>query len=120
MTTLYGLKNCETCKKAQAWLAAHGIEHRFIDYRAQPLNADEIDAAAAAIGWERLVNRSSTTWRQLDENAKSAATPAEWLALLQANPTLMRRPLLVGANGFEAGFSTARYQALFGAETPRE
>ena len=120
MTTLYGLPNCETCKKARAWLGEHGIEHRFVDYRAHPLNADEINAAAAALGWERLVNRSSATWRQLDEAAKSASTPAQWLALLLANPTLIKRPLLVGANGFEAGFSASRYQALFGAETPRE
>ena len=80
--TLYGLPHCDTCKKARAWLTARGIAHEFVDYRAQPLAPAQLEQAAAALGWDKLVNRASTTWRQLDEADKGAETASAWLALL--------------------------------------
>ncbi len=112
--TLYGLPHCDTCKKARAWLAAQGIEHRFVDYRESPLSPQQLQAAADTIGWDKLINRSSTTWRQLSEAEKSASSAKEWLALLAAHPTLIRRPLLIHADHIDAGFAIPRYSAHFG------
>lgn len=109
MPTLYGLPHCGTCKKAIAWLVANGIAHEFVDYRAQPLSASQLESAAALLGWDKLINRSSTTWRQLDESAKAAATPDQWLALAMNHPTLIRRPLLIDGTHVDAGFAEARY-----------
>ena len=114
MTTVYGLSHCSTCQKACAWLAEHGIAHTFVDYRQTPVPTAILDRQAEAIGWEKLVNRASYTWRGLDELCKSPATGAEWLALVREYPALIRRPLLVADDGqMLSGFSAARYaQAL--------
>jgi Spx/MgsR family transcriptional regulator len=112
---VFGLAHCSTCKKAIAWLDAHGVEHHAIDYRAQPISVGELKAFGAQLGWERLVNRGSQTWRGLPDEQKSPGNDAQWLALVQAHPTLIRRPLLVLAGGTAlAGFSAARYGDLFG------
>lgn len=113
MPTLYGLPNCDTCKKARAWLSTHGIAHDFIDYRATPLTFGQLESAAAAIGWTKLINRASTTWRLLDDEAKSATTHAQWLALATAHPTLIRRPMLIDGQHVDAGFDPVRYAAHF-------
>ena len=118
MPTLYGLPHCGTCKKAIAWLTHNRIGHTFIDYRAHPLAPSQLQAAATALGWEQLVNRSSTTWRQLSEDEKSATTAAQWLALVAARPTLIRRPLLIDGDHIDAGFSETRYAAHFLAGAP--
>lgn len=118
MPTLYGLPNCDTCKKARAWLSAHAIAHEFVDYRANPLSSAQLEAAAAAHGWSKLINRSSTTWRQLDEDDKTASTPAQFLALAKTHPTLIRRPLLLDGTHVDAGFDPARYAAHFAPGTP--
>ena len=111
--TLYGLPHCDTCKKTRAWLTARGIAHEFVDYRAQPLSPAQLQEAAAALGWDKLVNRASTTWRQLDEADKAAESPAQWLDLLARYPTLIRRPLLIDGSHFDAGFKESRYAAHF-------
>lgn len=111
MLTLYGLPHCGTCKKAIAWLTGHGIAHEFVDYRKHPLSPAQLETAAAALGWDRLINRSSTTWRQLDESARAAATPDQWLALAMKHPSLIRRPLLIDGAHVDAGFAEARYAA---------
>lgn len=119
MPTLYGLPNCDTCKKARAWLAARGIAHDFVDYRAKPMSAQQLQTAADVLGWDKLVNRASTTWRQLAESEKAASTPAQWLALIERYPTLVRRPLLIDGDHIDAGFKESRYAAHFchGAST---
>jgi Spx/MgsR family transcriptional regulator len=113
MPTLYGLPHCGTCKKAVAWLLQHGIEHSFVDYRADPLAPSQLEKAAAAVGWDKLINRSSTTWRQLSEAEKLAAASGQWLPLAIAHPTLIRRPLLIDDVHVDAGFVEARYAAHF-------
>ena len=113
---VYGLGHCSTCKKALDWLDEHGIEHEFIDYREQPLPPKVLRSYAGQLGWEKLVNRASYTWRGLDEAQKSPAGDAEWLALVAEQPTLIRRPLLVRPDGSaSAGFSAKRYAELFDA-----
>lgn len=112
---VFGLAHCSTCKKALAWLDEHRIAYRFVDYREEPIPAPDLKAYAAQLGWEKLVNRASQTWRALPEAQKSPQGEAEWLALVQAHPALIRRPLLVRADGKAmVGFSAARYAQAVG------
>lgn len=113
MPIIYGLNNCDTCKKARVWLNQQGIVHQFIDYRAQPLTPQQLLRAAQALGWDKLINRSSSTWRQLNDTDKTAQTAAQWLALVERYPTLLRRPLLMDDAHVDAGFNESRYAAHF-------
>lgn len=114
--TLYGLKNCDTCKKAQNWLKRFGIAHAFVDYREQPQPPETLLAwKEAAGGWDALVNKSSTTWRQLPTNRKTPGSDAEWKLLLREYPALIRRPVVVLDDGRIAqGFSDSGFKKLFG------
>lgn len=112
---VYGLKNCDTCRKARRWLDAHGIDHRFVDYRAEPVDAATLqDWADGVGGWDQLVNRRSTSWRQLSDKDKQPGSDAAWVALLQAHPTLVKRPVLVHAGGVRVGFREADWQGALG------
>jgi Spx/MgsR family transcriptional regulator len=101
---LHGIPNCDTVKKARAWLAEHagaaGVAVTFHDFRKQGVPDDALDAWIAALGWERLVNRSGTTWRRLDEAARAAVTDAASArALMQAQPSVIRRPVVRWPDG---------------------
>lgn len=121
-TTIYGLKNCDTCKKATKWLVRFGVAHTFVDYR-ENRQAPETLAqwAEHAGGWDSLINKSSTTWRQLPENRKSPGSEAEWKLLLREYPQLIRRPVVIrggdvdGEQRFSQGFSDNGFKKLFGA-----
>ena len=117
MTTLYGLDNCDTCRKARKWLDRFGIAHAFVDYRDQRQSADTLAGwARQAGGWDTLVNRSSTTWRGLPPNRKTPGSDAEWQLLLKEYPQLIRRPLLVTDDGvMSQGFSDNSFKRRFGA-----
>ena len=114
--TLYGLKNCDTCKKAQNWLKRFGITHEFVDYRDARQPADTLVAGKdAAGGWDALINKSSTTWRQLPPNRKAPGSDAEWKLLLKEYPQLIRRPVVVLDDGtVSQGFSDNGFKKLFG------
>ena len=116
MTTLYGLKSCDTCKKARRWLERFGVAHEFIDYREQPRTPETLVAWQAQLGgWEKMVNKSSTTWRQLPDNRKTPGSDAEWKLLLREYPQLIRRPVVVTADGVVTqGFSDNGFKARFG------
>ena len=116
MTTLYGLDNCDTCRKARRWLDRFGVEHTFVDYRREPLDAGVLlEWARQAGGFDALVNKSSTTWRQLPDNRKAADSEAEWKLLLREYPQLIKRPLVVTADGaVSQGFSDNGFKARFG------
>ncbi len=110
--TMYGLKTCDTCRKARAWLQAAGVAHSFVDLRAAPLPADTITRWFAVLG-EGLLNRRGTTWRGLDDTQKAkAATPEGLVALCAAWPALMKRPVFVRADRVLGGFDAATRQAL--------
>ena len=104
MVTLYGLKNCSTCKKALQWMSAQNIEHEFIDYRQSPLSRSQVERYGEQLGWGKLINRASTTWRNLPEGQKEPQNNADWLGLVEAHPTLIRRPLAVSGDEVRAGF----------------
>ncbi|MFN4162462.1 MAG: Spx/MgsR family RNA polymerase-binding regulatory protein, partial [Stenotrophomonas sp.] len=98
--TLYGLKNCDTCKKALNWLKRFDVPHAFVDYREQPQPAETLLAWRDAVGgWDALVNKSSTTWRQLPAHRKTPGSDAEWKLLLREYPQLIRRPVVVLDDG---------------------
>ena len=116
MTTLYGLKSCDTCKKAQNWLKRFGVECRFVDYRDERQSPDTLLAWKDALGgWEAMVNKSSTTWRGLAPNRKAPGSDAEWKLLLKEYPQLIRRPVVVLDDGsVSQGFSDNGFKKLFG------
>ncbi|MBW8366247.1 MAG: arsenate reductase [Arenimonas sp.] len=116
--TVYGLDNCDTCKKARNWLARFGIEHAFVDYRAQRVPPETLKAWAAQLGgWDKLINRASTTWRQLPETRKSPATDPEWTLLLKEHPALVKRPVLVTQDGaVSVGFTDNGFKLRFGLQ----
>lgn len=118
MTTVYGLKNCDTCRKARKWLDRFGIAHAFVDVR-ESLPTPEMFMAwkEEAGGWDALINKSSSTWRQLPENRKTPGSDAEWKLLLREHPALVKRPLLVMYDGrVVQGFSDNSYKKLFDVE----
>ncbi|MFC6841482.1 arsenate reductase [Xanthomonas theicola] len=116
MTTLYGLKNCDTCKKARKWLDRFGIAHTFVDYREHtPAPETVLEWAGKAGGFDALVNKSSTTWRQLPDNRKMPVSEAEWKLLLREHPQLIRRPLVITGDGrLSQGFSDNGFKQRFG------
>ena len=118
MTTIYGLKNCDTCKKAQNWLKRFGIDYRFVDYRDERQASDTLVTwKDAAGGWDALINKSSTTWRELAPNRKTPGSDAEWKLLLKECPQLMRRPVVVLDDGsMSQGFSDNGFKKLFGVD----
>src|SRR5690606_9290283 len=87
--TLYGLTRCDTCRKARNWLDRHGVAYEFVDYRDRPVDADTLkDWARQAGGWDKLVNRASTTWRNLPAARKAPGSDPEWRLLIREYPTL--------------------------------
>jgi Spx/MgsR family transcriptional regulator len=115
ITQLYGLERCGTCIKARDWLSSRKIEYRFTDYRAHPIAPAMLAAWAQTLGWEKLVNRASTTWRGLGDAQKAASSDAEWLALIAAFPTLVKRPVVVRDGIVSVGFSEKTFAVRFGA-----
>lgn len=96
MVTLYGLQQCQTCKKALLWLKRHGISACLHDYRQHPLPSEQVKHWADQLGgYAAIINRSSTTWRQLPTVRQSPATAAQWALLLREYPQLIRRPVVV-------------------------
>ena len=97
---LYGIPNCDTVKRARAWLVEQGVEHDFHDYKKAGVPAARLDAWVQALGWERLLNRSGTTWRKLDEAARARVHDAgSASALMQAQPSVIRRPVVEWGDG---------------------
>lgn len=115
-TTLYGLKTCDTCRKATKWLDRFAVPYAFVDYREHKPSPDVLVGwAEKAGGFDALVNKSSTTWRQLPENRKSPGSEAEWKLLLREHPQLVKRPLVVTADGaLTQGFSDNGFKKRFG------
>lgn len=114
--TLYGLDNCDTCRKARRWLERFGIAYVFVDYR-EHRQAPEtlLDWKDRLGGWDVMVNKSSTTWRTLPANRKAPYSDAEWKLLLKEYPQLIRRPVVVTRDGeVTQGFSDNGFKRRFG------
>jgi arsenate reductase (glutaredoxin) len=111
MITLYGIPNCDTCRKARKWLDAAGIEHRFHDFRKDGLDAGPVADWSTELGLDKLVNRRGTTWRKLDDDQK-ARLDTDSTALLLENPTLLKRPVVDLGERRLVGFDAAVISAL--------
>ncbi|HHO0106609.1 ArsC family reductase [Klebsiella quasipneumoniae] len=112
MLTMYGIKNCDTIKKARRWLEAHQIDYRFHDYRADGLDRAQLDTFIAELGWQALLNTRGTTWRKLDESLRNSIDNADAAAALMLEmPAIIKRPLLCApGRPMLLGFSEANYQ----------
>lgn len=110
---LHGIPNCDTVKRARAWLAEHGVAHEFHDFKRQGVPADRLAAWVQALGWERLLNRQGTTWRKLDPVTQAAVADAgRAMALMQAQPSVIRRPVVQWPDGrVTVGFDAADWAA---------
>jgi len=108
MIKMYGIKNCDTIKKAQKFLEAQGVEFEFIDFRQNPIDEQTLQGFVDALGWDKVINKRSTTYRNLTETEKQNIT----LALTLKNPTLIKRPVLVKGNDINVGFNEKLYLSL--------
>lgn len=108
-TTLYGIPNCDTVKRARAWLAAQGVEHGFHDFKKAGVPAALLQAWVHTLGWEKLLNRKGSTWRKLDPAEQSAVVDAASAqALMLAQPSVIKRPVVEWAQGdITVGFDEA-------------
>ncbi|OOF83283.1 arsenate reductase [Rodentibacter ratti] len=113
MIIVYGIKNCDTVKKALKWLADHNIEHKLHDYRVDGLDKDFLQQAEAKFGWENLVNKRSTTWRNLDDEVKKTLSKTTALSVLADNPTLIKRPIIMQDGKALIGFDMKEYEKAF-------
>ena len=111
--TIYGIRNCDTMKKAFAWLDGHGVTYSFHDYRVAGLDAATLRAWVKALGWEKLLNKSSATFRALPEADRAGLDEPRATALMLANPTMIKRPVLDAAGTLTVGFSAGTYEKLF-------
>jgi Spx/MgsR family transcriptional regulator len=112
MITLYGIPNCDTVKKARAWLTAQGLTYEFHDFKKAGVPADQLAAWESELGWQKLLNRQGTTWRKLDpQEQASAVDAASAQALMRAHPSLIKRPVVVWGSRTTVGFESAVWTA---------
>ncbi|MFK7732809.1 MAG: ArsC family reductase [Pseudomonadales bacterium] len=113
MITLYGIKNCDTVKKARRWLEANGCEHQFHDFRVDGLSAETVDSWLKKSDWNTVLNRRSTTWKQLDDDQRDGVDETNVRDLLVANPTLVKRPVTVNNGSILIGFKEEIFADAF-------
>ena len=113
-TTLHGIPNCDTMKKARVWLDSHGIAYRFHDFKKVGITADKLNAWADVVGWEVLLNKAGTTFRKLPEADKAGIDRAKAVALMVEQPSLIKRPVLEYPGGVLVGFKPDLYAASLG------
>jgi Spx/MgsR family transcriptional regulator len=111
--TIYGIRNCDTMKKARAWLDARGVAYRFHDYKAEGIDAASLTRFVDTLGWEAVLNRAGTTFRALPDADKQDLDAARAIALLQAQPSMIKRPILDRDGALTAGFKPEIYETLF-------
>jgi arsenate reductase len=111
---LYGIANCDTVKRARAWLAEHEVRHEFHDFKKAGVPQARLDAWIAAVGWQTLVNRRGTMWRRLDAATQQVVVDAaSACALMRSQPSVIKRPLVEWADGrISVGFDAERWAAL--------
>ncbi|MFG1423246.1 ArsC family reductase [Roseixanthobacter liquoris] len=112
--TIYGIKNCDTMKKARAWLDAHGVAYAFHDYKTQGIDRATLETWVRALGWEVLLNRAGTTFRKLPEAEKTGLDEAKAVTLMLAQPSMIKRPVLDLGGRLMVGFKEADYAAALG------
>ena len=110
--TLYGIKNCDTMKKAFAWLDVRGAQYTFHDYKKQGIARSDLDRWVKNVGWEVLLNRAGTTFRKLPEKDKEGITEKQAIALMLAQPSMIKRPVLDVGGELTVGFKPEIYERV--------
>lgn len=113
MNTMYGISNCDTIKKAKLWLENAGIDYQFFDYKKQSVDADFLQAMISEHGLDTVINKRGTTYRKLTDEQKDSISESSAVALLQAQPSMIKRPILVHENGSLIGFKPSQYEEIF-------
>ncbi|HSM95699.1 MAG TPA: ArsC family reductase [Rhizomicrobium sp.] len=111
--TMYGIKNCDTMKKARAWLDKRGVKYAFHDYKAESVSKSDLEKWTKDAGWEVLLNRAGTTFRKLPDDDKENVTQKKALALMLAQPSMIKRPVLDVGGRITVGFRPEIYEKLF-------
>ena len=114
MTTVYGIRNCDTVKKARAWLDGRGIAYGFHDYKTSGVDEARLRRWVGQVGWERLLNRSGTTFRTLPDSEKEGIDEDKAVTLMLAQPSMIRRPVLEAGGELLVGFDPERFATAFG------
>ena len=112
--TIYGIKACDTMKKARGWLDQHGIAVQFHDYKVEGIARELLEEWAGKVGWEVLLNRSGTTFRTLPDSEKTGVDERKAIALMLAQPSMIKRPVLDAAGTIVVGFKPEIYARTFG------
>ena len=112
--TIYGIRNCETMKKARAWLAEHDVAADFHDYKTAGIDRSRLEGWAKAVGWEALLNRAGTTFRKLPEADKAGIDEKKAIALMLAQPSMIKRPVLEIGDRILVGFKPDVYADAMG------
>ena len=115
-TTIYGIKNGDTMKKARAWLDAHRVTYDFHDYKSAGIDRKRLEGWAKSVGWETLLNRSGMTFRKLPEKDKQGLTAAKAIALMLEQPSMIKRPVLEHGGKLVVGFRPETYKADVGGK----
>ena len=110
---IYGIKNCDSIKKAKKWLNDHAVEFVFHDYRQDGLSESLLNTLESALGWQQMVNKRGTTWRKLDDTVKESINQQSAVALMLDNPAIIKRPILDTGEALKLGFSANDYQEIF-------
>ncbi|HJT43273.1 MAG TPA: ArsC family reductase [Rhizomicrobium sp.] len=114
MTTIYGIKNCDTMKKARAWLEGRKVQYVFHDYKISGIDKPTLEGWAKKVGWEVLLNRAGTTFKKLPDADKEDLTEKKAIALMLAQPSMIKRPMLDAKGKLTVGFKPEEYTKLFG------
>jgi arsenate reductase len=110
---VYGIKNCNTVKKALTWLEEHKIPYAFHDYKKEGISIEKLQEWAEKLGWQNLINKKGTTWRGLSPEQQGVETAQQAFALMQEKTSLIKRPLVEGPKGLLLGFDENEYQTYF-------
>ena len=114
--TIYGIKNCDTMKKARAWLDKHGVDYAFHDYKTAGIEREQLERWAKKVGWEILLNRAGTTFKKLPDKDKEGVSEKKAIALMLAQPSIIKRPVLdLGGGKLLVGFNPEAYQGAVAA-----
>jgi arsenate reductase len=113
--TIYGIKNCDTMKKARAWLDKHGVDYAFHDYKSAGIEKDKLERWAKKAGWETIINRAGLTFKKLADKDKQGLTETKAIKLMLAQPSMIKRPVLeLGGGKLLVGFKPEAYAATLG------
>ena len=113
---IHGIKNCDTMKKARAWLDGHGVAYTFHDYKTAGIDRGTLDGWVREVGWEPLLNRAGTTFKKLTDDSKQGLDAAKATALMLAQPSMIKRPVLMLGTELLVGFKHEQYEAAFGSK----